>query len=95
MASLGQRLRWVREVLDMTQEQMATAVGVDQTAWSLYELGKRWPDLAMAMRIAAKFLALLAAVLALAVPAGARVQEGSLCWSPDIEFPVPCDEDDE
>jgi transcriptional regulator with XRE-family HTH domain len=54
MASLGVRLRWVRDILGMTQEEMARAVGIDQTAWSLYELGKRWPDIAMAMRIAAK-----------------------------------------
>lgn len=29
-------------------------------------------------------------------PASARVNEdGGLCWDPDIEFPVPCDEDED
>lgn len=25
----------------------------------------------------------------------ARVQDDDLCWEPDIEFPVPCDEDED
>ena len=25
----------------------------------------------------------------------ARVQDDDLCWEPDVEFPVPCDEDDD
>jgi len=54
MAQMGQRLRWVREILGKSQEQMAQAVGIDQTAWSHYELGKRWPDIAQAARIVAK-----------------------------------------
>lgn len=38
----------------------------------------------------------LALALALASPAAAREQEdGGQCWDPDIEFPVPCDEDEE
>lgn len=24
----------------------------------------------------------------------ARIQDGVVCWEPDIEFPVPCDEDE-
>ena len=28
--------------------------------------------------------------------ADARVnEEGGMCWDPDVEFPVPCDEDEE
>lgn len=54
MRNIGRRLRWVREVLGMTQEQIATAVGIDQTAWSAYEVGKRWPDLGTASRLIAK-----------------------------------------
>jgi len=23
-----------------------------------------------------------------------RIHDGGMCWDPDIEFPVPCDEDD-
>lgn len=41
--------------------------------------------------------ALAAAVLTaaiLAAPAQARIQEGILCYEPDFEWPVPCDDDD-
>jgi hypothetical protein len=24
-----------------------------------------------------------------------RVQDPTVCWVPDVEFPVPCDEDDD
>jgi hypothetical protein len=24
-----------------------------------------------------------------------RVQEPTVCWVPDVEFPVPCDDDDD
>jgi len=54
MAAAGQRLRWVREVLGMSQAQIAEAVGITQSAWSLYELGKRWPDQFEAPRLASK-----------------------------------------
>jgi hypothetical protein len=40
----------------------------------------------------------LALTTALAVsPAWARIQDGSadVCWSPDNEFPVPCNDDDD
>jgi transcriptional regulator with XRE-family HTH domain len=54
MRTIGLRLRWVRDALGMTQEQIASAVGIAQDAWSLYELGKRWPDLGTASRMIAK-----------------------------------------
>jgi len=44
MALMGQRLLWVREALGLNQTDMARLVGLTQTAWSSYELGKRWPD---------------------------------------------------
>jgi transcriptional regulator with XRE-family HTH domain len=44
MVVIGTRLRWVREAMDISQEKIALAVGVDQTTWSLYEKGKRTPD---------------------------------------------------
>jgi hypothetical protein len=28
-------------------------------------------------------------------PARATVQESQSCWEPDIEYPVPCDDDDD
>ncbi|HEY6254509.1 MAG TPA: helix-turn-helix transcriptional regulator [Xanthobacteraceae bacterium] len=54
MAAMGMRLRWVRDALDLRQHQIAEAVGIDQTTWSLYELGKRWPDQFAAARLIAK-----------------------------------------
>jgi hypothetical protein len=36
---------------------------------------------------------ILAGMGALA-PLGARVQESEMCWEPDIEYPVPCEDDD-
>ncbi len=27
--------------------------------------------------------------------ASARVHAGEVCWDPDVEFPVPCDDDDD
>lgn len=44
MAEIGQRLRWVREALDLSQTQIADLVGINQTTWSLYERGARLPD---------------------------------------------------
>jgi transcriptional regulator with XRE-family HTH domain len=54
MALMGQRLLWVREALGLNQTDMARRVGLTQTAWSLYELGKRWPDQFELPRILAK-----------------------------------------
>lgn len=50
-----------------------------------------------AMRRVAAVMALLAGLLGLAGPAAAELPDGSadLCWVPDCEFPVPCDEDEE
>lgn len=46
------------------------------------------------MRASMWITALLIGFLPVAVDA--RVNEdGGLCWDPDIEFPVPCDEDEE
>lgn len=44
MQRMGMRLRWVREAMNKSQEEMAEIVGVHQTAWSKYEAGERWPD---------------------------------------------------
>lgn len=44
MAEIGQRLKWVREALELSQTQIADICGVDQTTWSAYELGNRLPD---------------------------------------------------
>lgn len=51
------------------------------------------------MRMYAMRALVLAFVIILALatmPSSARINEdGDLCWEPDIEFPVPCDEDEE
>lgn len=54
MVHMGERLRWVREALGKTQEELAEAIGVHQTSWSLYERGLRWPDQFEAPRLLAK-----------------------------------------
>jgi hypothetical protein len=44
------------------------------------------------------FLLLIAVLLALGASltqARARLQPEIVCWEPDIEFPVACDEDDD
>ncbi len=39
-------------------------------------------------------LAILAVFLAVPAPAEARIQRDIVCWVPDCEFPVDCDEED-
>lgn len=39
---------------------------------------------------------IMATVLSVGVPvAGATVNESGYCWVPDVEFPVPCDDDED
>jgi transcriptional regulator with XRE-family HTH domain len=54
MLAMGERLKWVKEANGWNQTQAGEAVGVSQTAWSLYEKGKRWPDAFAAVRLIAK-----------------------------------------
>lgn len=56
MKQIGQRLRWVREAMGkkVPQEALADRVGVHQTAWSLYERGKRMPDQFEVLRMVSK-----------------------------------------
>ncbi len=54
MALMGRRLRWVRDALGLNQTDMARMVGLTQTAWSSYELGRRWPDQFAVVRLLAK-----------------------------------------
>lgn len=54
MKEVGQRLVWVREALGASQGEMASAIGVHQTSWSLYERGKRMPDEFAAGRLITK-----------------------------------------
>ena len=54
MVRLGERLKWVREIMGKTQQEMADMVGIQQSAWCQYETGRRSPDAFQAVRIAAK-----------------------------------------
>jgi transcriptional regulator with XRE-family HTH domain len=54
MREMGTRLRWVREVLDLTQIEAADLVGVHQSTWSKWEIGTRWPDMYEMPRLADK-----------------------------------------
>ena len=47
------------------------------------------------MRLSWLLIAVVIAVVAISAPAKARVQLKMLCWEPDIEFPVPCDDDED
>ena len=46
------------------------------------------------IRLSWILIAAVMAVAAISAQATARVQLKILCWEPDIEFPVPCDDDD-
>lgn len=54
MVLIGQRLRWLRDALGASQQQMADQVGVHQTMWSAYENGKKSPDQYAMTRMAGK-----------------------------------------
>jgi hypothetical protein len=43
------------------------------------------------------FLVQVSAVMALDIrtTVDLRVNEAGVCWEPDVEFPVPCDDDDD
>ena len=47
------------------------------------------------MRLARLLVAVLLALAAVTVHATARVQIKMLCWDPDMEFPVACDDNDD
>jgi hypothetical protein len=50
-----------------------------------------------------RFILAFAALLQVAIPVAVaartpthhRVQTESVCWVPDVEFPVPCDDEDD
>jgi hypothetical protein len=47
------------------------------------------------MRLPLLLAALLVAICSPPPCAHASIQARMLCWEPDIEFPVPCDPDEE
>lgn len=54
MKVMGLRLKWVRQARNMKQSEIAKLVGIDQSTWSLYERGLRWPDHFDVLRLLAK-----------------------------------------
>lgn len=54
MREVGVRLKWVREAMGLSQQEIADLIGLHQTAWSLYERGLRFPDQFEVVRLAAK-----------------------------------------
>jgi transcriptional regulator with XRE-family HTH domain len=53
--TIGQRLRALRNSLDMDQSSIAAMVGVTQAAWSQYERGRRQIDIEVAGNVATRF----------------------------------------
>ncbi len=51
----GERLRNLREIRDMTQEAVATELGMSRGMLSNYELGKREPDYLMLCKLASYY----------------------------------------
>ena len=49
-AMVGRNLRWVREIVSPSMSDCARMLGVEVGTWSLWELGKRYPDPAAKVR---------------------------------------------
>jgi len=52
LVEIGGRLRAIRRAYGLTQADVATALGVDQSLWSKWERGQRAPDLLRLMEFA-------------------------------------------
>lgn len=50
----GLRIRAIRALAGVTQEQICEVLGVDQSTWSKWERGERLPDLFVMSRFAAR-----------------------------------------
>ena len=49
----------------------------------------------LASTILGLFMAMIAAPHGRAPNVDRRVHAAGICWEPDVEFPVPCDDDDD
>jgi hypothetical protein len=47
------------------------------------------------VKVSVAFAMFALSAMAMVPRASATVQDGGMCWVPDVEFPVPCDDDDE
>lgn len=52
----GQRLRAIREIGNIKQEDLCARLGVDQSTYSKWEKGKRLPDVLVLTQFAARFM---------------------------------------
>lgn len=55
MRQIGSRLKATRSALDLTQEAIALAIGVERSAYKNWELGERFPDPIAMMRLCDRF----------------------------------------
>ncbi len=54
-AAFAERLKNLRKACNLTQQKMATALGVERSTYTYYETGKTFPDILSLARIAGIF----------------------------------------
>lgn len=59
MLATGARIKAIRVLADVSQEDVCRLFNLDQSAWSKWETGKRLADLATMIRFAVRFRASL------------------------------------
>lgn len=59
MLATGARIKAIRTLADISQEDICQIFGLDQSAWSKWERGKRLADLPTMIRFAVRFRASL------------------------------------
>lgn len=64
-------------------------------AHRIFDMALRCLVLGLALSLGSASGKIVLPVEASAPVTGASVQDGGMCWQPDVEFPVPCDDDDD
>ncbi len=54
-AAFAERLKSLRKACNLTQQKMATALGIERSTYTYYETGKTFPDILSLARIAQIF----------------------------------------
>lgn len=54
-AAFAERLKTLRKSCNLTQQKMATALGIERSTYTYYETGKTFPDIVTLTRIARIF----------------------------------------
>lgn len=54
-AAFAERLKLLRKTCNLTQQKMATALGIERSTYTYYETGKTFPDILSLARIAQIF----------------------------------------